>query len=65
MNLRRPDFVFILVDRIVIVEVDEDAHRHYNKECEIARITELMENDPRPFVLIRFRPKTETPFAIK
>ena len=57
-NRRRPDFVWILTDRIIILEVDEDAHRHYNRECEIARVTELMEQGRGfPLVLIRFNPK--------
>lgn len=56
-NRRRPDFVWVLHDRIVILEVDEDAHRHYNRECEIARITELMEQSRGlPMFLIRFNP---------
>ncbi len=57
-NRRRPDFVWVLHDRIIIVEVDEHAHRHYNRECEIARVTELMEQcGALPLFLIRFNPK--------
>ena len=56
-NRRRPDFTYILADRIVILEVDEDAHRYYNKECEVRRITELMEQtEGKPLVLLRFNP---------
>jgi hypothetical protein len=43
---------------MVILEVDEDCHRHYNKDCEIARITELLEQaGALPLVLIRFNPR--------
>lgn len=42
---------------MVIVECDEHCHRHYNRECEIVRITELMEQcNAFPLVLIRFNP---------
>ena len=40
-NHRRPDFTWVLEDRLVILEVDEDAHRFYNRECELLRVTEL------------------------
>ena len=57
-NRRRPDFVWVLKDRLVVLEVDEHSHRFYNFECEIARITELMEQaNTIPLVLIRFNPK--------
>lgn len=56
-NIRRPDFAYILLDRIVILEVDEHAHRYYNRDCEIARVTELMEQaGAKPLTLIRFNP---------
>ena len=56
-NLKRPDFTYVLVDRIVILEVDEHAHRYYNRECEIARITALMEQaGGQPLLLLRFNP---------
>lgn len=57
-NRRRPDFVWLLPDRFVVLEVDEDAHRDYNRECEVARVTEVMEQGRAlPLVLIRFNPK--------
>lgn len=57
-NRRRPDFVWVLKDRLVILEVDEHSHRFYNFECEIARITELMEQaNTLPLILIRFNPE--------
>jgi hypothetical protein len=57
-NQRRPDFVWVLQDRLVILEVDEHSHRHYNFECEVARITELMEQaGALPIFLVRFNPQ--------
>lgn len=57
-NQRRPDLVWVLTDRIVVLEVDEHAHRHYNPQCEIARITELQEQaGAMPLFLVRFNPK--------
>jgi hypothetical protein len=57
-NRRRPDFVWILPDRMVVLEVDENAHRHYNRECEISRVTEVMEQSRGlPVFLIRFNPR--------
>ena len=57
LSRKRPDFVYVLEDRLVILEVDEDAHRHYNRDCEIVRVNELV-TDARgtPLVLLRFNP---------
>ena len=56
-NLRKPDFTYLLSDRVVILEVDEDAHRYYNRDCETRRITELMEQvGGKPLILLRFNP---------
>jgi agmatine/peptidylarginine deiminase len=55
---RRPDFTYILPDRVVVLEVDEDAHKFYNRECECIRILELSEQaNGLPLVVIRFNPK--------
>lgn len=57
-NRRKPDFVWLIDDRVVILEVDENAHRYYEKSCEIARITELHEQGQgKPLFLVRFNPK--------
>jgi len=41
---RRPDSVSLVSDtHVVCIEVDEDAHRYYNRDCEIARVSELMQ----------------------
>jgi hypothetical protein len=57
-NRRRGDFVYILSDRVVILEVDEYQHRYYNKECECIRVLELHEQGRGlPLFLVRFNPK--------
>ena len=55
---RRPDFTYVLPDRIVILEVDEDAHKFYNRQCECVRILELSEQARGlPIIVLRFNPK--------
>ncbi len=54
---RRGDRVYLLQDRLVIVEVDEDAHRYYNRDCECIRVLELHEQGQgRGVFLLRFNP---------
>jgi hypothetical protein len=54
---RRGDFVYILHDRIVILEVDEHAHERYNKDCECVRVLELHEQaQGMSLFLLRFNP---------
>lgn len=54
---RRGDFVYLLQDRVVILEVDEDEHRNYNQVCEIVRVYELHEAaQGRALILVRFNP---------
>lgn len=56
-TIRYPDFVWILKDRVVILEVDENCHRYYERDCEVGRVCELMEaTNSLPLVLIRFNP---------
>ncbi len=55
---RRGDFVYLLEDRLVIVEVDEQAHRYYSLECECTRVMELHEQGQgRALFLMRFNPR--------
>jgi len=57
-NLRRGDFVYVLEDRIVFLEIDEYAHRYYERSCECVRILELSEQaQGLPINVIRFNPK--------
>lgn len=54
---RRPDFTYVLPTHIVILEVDEYAHKFYNRECECVRILELSEQARGlPISVIRFNP---------
>jgi hypothetical protein len=57
-NKRRPDFAWLLEDRLVVLEVDEHAHSLYNKECEVSRITEVHEQGQgRKLLVVRFNPQ--------
>ena len=55
---RKPDFCYVLEDRVVVVEVDENEHRYNSTECEIRREQEILESIPQQLylVVIRFNP---------
>ena len=56
-NRRRGDFTWILPDRVIILEVDEDCHRYYERDCEIKRVLELHEQcRGLPLLMLRFNP---------
>ena len=60
---RRPDFLYLIDDeqRVVIVEVDENAHESYDRRCELARQAEVASSfGGRPVILIRFNPDALT-----
>ena len=40
-SLYRPDFVFDLGDRIIVLEVDENQHKSYLCECEQKRMIQI------------------------
>ncbi len=49
--------MYLLQDRLVIVEVDEHAHRFYTRDCECIRVLELHEQGQgRALFLLRFKP---------
>lgn len=55
---RRGDFVYILRDRVIILEVDEYAHRYYERGCECIRILELHEQGQgKALFVVRFNPQ--------
>ena len=57
---RRPDRVYVLQDKMVVLEVDEDAHRFYARDCEVVRILEIHEQGGGlPMTMIRFKPTRE------
>lgn len=55
---RRPDFCYVLPDRVVILEVDENEHRYNTLECETRREHELLDAIPseKHLVIVRFNP---------
>ena len=55
---RRPDFAYLVSNtHAICIEVDEDVHRYYNRDCEIARVSEIMQAfEGKPLFLIRFNP---------
>ena len=60
---KRPDMVCDLGSHILIIECDENKHKHGNYICENKRIMELSQdfsenNIHRPIVIIRFNPDT-------
>jgi hypothetical protein len=53
----RPDFVFKFVDRIVILEVDENQHKSYPEECERIRMFNITQSfGGKPVFWIRYNP---------
>jgi hypothetical protein len=56
-NKRRPDLIKDFKTHILIVEIDENQHKNYNKQCEINRINELFIGFAnRKIIFIRFNP---------
>jgi len=57
---RRPDYFLDLGTHILIMEIDENQHKNYNKQCEVARLNNICEVDFRPTIYIRFNPDSYT-----
>jgi len=57
-NVRRADFVYVLKDRVVILEVDENEHRYIMPECERKREQQLADSVTAGMyvVIIRYNP---------
>jgi hypothetical protein len=57
-NVRRADFVYVLKDRVVILEVDENEHRYNIPECERKREQQLADSVTAGMyvVVIRYNP---------
>ena len=65
-NLKRGDFWFLLPDYSIDLEVDENMHRHYNLECEVARLQQMHDQRPDvPLHVIRFNPHYSMPFKLE
>lgn len=56
----RPDFTWVLPDRVLVLEVDEHAHRLYEPSCEIARLHQLHEAVvPLALAVLRYNPHAD------
>ncbi len=59
----RPDRVYDLGDKIIIVECDEHQHKYYSKECEIVRMLNIGQAfGGTPVYFIRWNPDDYIPF---
>jgi hypothetical protein len=52
----RPDFVIDCNTFFIVIEVDEDAHRHYEQECEVIRMNNIAHSLGLPTKFIRYNP---------
>ena len=52
----RPDVLIHLNNHSVIIEIDEEQHKWYEKSCDEARINNIQEALNRPIIIIRFNP---------
>lgn len=58
---RRPDIMFDLGHKVIIIEIDENQHNMYESICENKRIMELSQDvGHRPIDFIRFNPDKYT-----
>ena len=58
---RRADLIWIGLDRVIQVEIDENEHKYYTVECELAKMDSSKwglhpEDQCKPMVFIRFNP---------
>ena len=37
---RRPDFIYVLPHVVIVIEIDEDSHVHYDSSCEISKVSQ-------------------------
>ena len=52
----RPDFIWELATHVVVLEVDESQHSHYNPKCEFERMCNLSGSFGMPMVMLRYNP---------
>lgn len=53
----RPDAVILLEDRVIVIEIDENAHAMYPRSCEATRMVTLAGEWPgRTTIFIRYNP---------
>jgi hypothetical protein len=54
---RRPDLLLDMGSHVIIIEIDENQHNHYDCSCENKRLMEISQDvGHRPIVFIRFNP---------
>ena len=61
----RPDFLFDVGVRMVILEVDENSHHSYPSECELARMFDISQSLGMQTIFIRFNPDDYTIDGVK
>ena len=52
----RPDFVFETPTHVVILEVDEEQHKHYQPDCERIRMINISQAVGMPVIFLRYNP---------
>ncbi len=52
----RPDFLIDCNSYYIILEVDEDAHTQYDKDCEIIRMNNIITSIGLPTKFLRYNP---------
>jgi Holliday junction resolvase len=56
-GLERPDCIYDFGSHICIIEIDENQHRYYNKDCEIKRMINIISSfGGIPVYFIRYNP---------
>ena len=40
LERRRPDFIYVLPHVVIVIEIDEDSHVHYDSSCEISKVSQ-------------------------
>ncbi len=59
----RPDLLLDLDDRTIIIEIDENQHKHYNLTYETQRVYKMKKYFiKKPFILIKFNPDNYVDF---
>ena len=40
LERRRPDFIYVLPHVVIVIEIDEDSHVHYDSSCELSKVSQ-------------------------
>lgn len=52
----RPDFLIDCISYFIVIEVDENAHKQYDKDCELIRMNNISYSLGLPVKFIRYNP---------